>query len=139
MFTPHDGHGPANSNPHHVLLVDDDSGMLETLADIFRYKGLGLTISTDGRQALEAACSTHVGCVIMDIRMPNMDGICALKRIKECRPDLPVIMMTAYAEKEKIREAMACGAHAVLPKPLDIENMLATITELFATMETKGP
>ncbi len=81
-----------------VLVVDDDRRIVKTTCDILRVKGYEAVPAHSGSEALELVRSCDPDCVLMDIKMPGMDGVETVKRIKSLFPDLPVILMSAYAE-----------------------------------------
>jgi CheY-like chemotaxis protein len=106
-----------------VLIVDDDEGMLETLADILAARDHEVATARSGEEALALLRDRHVDLVLMDIRMPGLDGLQALRRMRAQQPDLPVIMMTAFTRHDSVEEARGLGV-TVLPKPLDLELVL---------------
>lgn len=112
-----------------ILIVDDDAGMARTTALVLGRKGYTVTTAQDGPEAIERSREQSFDMILMDIKMPLMDGVEAYRRIKEIRPDAVVMMMTAYAVEDLVREALEEGAYGIIHKPLDIEEVLATIEE----------
>jgi len=110
-----------------LLLVDDEQGMRDTLADILEELGFQIDQAANGQEAIDRARSHDYGLVLMDIRMPILNGVQALTQIKVLHPDLPVIMMTAYTDAAEVEEARRQGAETVLYKPLDIPGLLDLI------------
>jgi len=104
-----------------ILLADDDPDALLVLRDRLESFGYQVTTVTNGREAVEKVKRKEYAGVIMDIKMPEMDGIEALRRIKQSRPMMPVIMITSV--KEKCPFALAEGAEACLSKPVDPERL----------------
>ncbi len=92
-----------------VLIVDDDHGILETMADILGEMNFKVTTASNGYQAIELMKSGSFDAVVMDVRMPGIDGIETLKRIKGTRPDARVILMTAYASEDTVLVARKEG------------------------------
>ena len=117
-----------------ILIVDDDAGMCETLSDIMEDKGFRASVALDGYEAVEKAREADFDIILMDIRMPGMNGVEAFKRIKGIQPGTAVVMMTAYAVEDLIREALREGAYGVLYKPFDMERMIGLID----AMKEKG-
>lgn len=115
-----------------VLVVDDDSGMAATLADILAATGYEVETASSGIVALEKVRLHPPDCVLMDIRMPELDGVETFRRLKMLAPESFVIFMTAYSESKLVAEARAEGAVEVLPKPLDLEHLLRLIPETAA-------
>lgn len=112
-----------------ILVVDDEPGMRETLSDIFLELGYLVRTASDGQSAVHAVKTRDYDLVLMDVRMPGMSGQEALLRIKETRPMLPVILMTAHESTELSAEAVTL-ADAVASKPLNIGRLL----DLFASL-----
>ena len=110
-----------------ILIVDDDAGMCETLSDIMEDKGYRAFIALDGHEAIEKVKEMSFDVILMDIRMPGMNGVETFKRIKNIHPEIAVVMMTAYALEDLIREALHEGAYGVLYKPFDMERMIGLI------------
>jgi len=116
------------SDPQRLLLVvDDEQGMRDTLADILEESGFLIDQAANGLEAVEKVKTQEYGLVLMDIRMPVMDGVSALGQMKQLRPELPVIMMTAYTQAAEVAEARRQGAETVVYKPLDIPGLLDLI------------
>ena len=90
------------SDPRHVLVVDDDRDACETFQDILELEGYQVTVAHSGHQALELARHCDFGVVLMDIKMPVMDGVETYRKLRELCPDLPVIMISAYAMQDRI-------------------------------------
>jgi len=110
-----------------ILIVDDDMGMCETLSDIMEGKGYHTVIALDGYEAVEKAKESAFDVILMDIKMPGMNGVETFRQIKKIHPETAVVMMTAYAVEDLIREALREGAYGVLYKPFDIERMIGLI------------
>jgi two-component system response regulator HydG len=113
-----------------VLVVDDDCRMVRTICDILNINGFETVMANTGEEAVEKALSAEPDCILMDIKMPGMDGLTALKMIRESGADLPIILMSAYATEEQVREAVRRGAQTVLGKPIDIRGVLSFLTLL---------
>ena len=110
-----------------ILVVDDNEDLCEMLKDILEMEDFEVAIALDGPQALEQATEQDFDVVLMDIKMPKMDGVETFRKMKEIKPDTPVIMITAYAVEQLIREAMKLGAYAALKKPFNFDELLKTI------------
>lgn len=113
-----------------VLVVDDDRRMVKTICDILKVKGYEVDEAYTGEDALEKVKSGRADCVLMDIKMPGINGVEALKMIKGMSPHLPVVLMSAYTTEELEDEAKQHGAYAVLTKPLDISSILSFLSLL---------
>ncbi len=110
-----------------ILIVDDDAGMGETLTDIMEDKGYHAVMALGGYVAIEKVKEMNFDVILMDIRMPGMNGVETFKQIKSIQPDTAVVMMTAYAVEDLVTEALREGAYGVLYKPFDMERMIGLI------------
>ena len=113
-----------------ILVVDDNKEFCQNVVDILELKGYEALAAYDGYQALEMVKQDGFDLVLMDIRMPVMDGVSTFKKIKEVAPNTPVIMITAYAVEDLIREALKEGAFASLKKPLDFDELFELIEQV---------
>ena len=113
-----------------VLVVDDDRRMVRTICDILKVKGYEAAEAYTGEEAVEKVISWHPDCVLMDIKMPGINGVEALKIIKGVSPDLPVVMMSAYTTEEQVEEAKQHGAETVMTKPVDLQMVFSYLALL---------
>ena len=113
-----------------ILVVDDEPGMLETLNDILVAAGYEVTVAGNGTRALELLRGGGFDAVLMDIRMPDMDGVQVF--VESGAPPPPVILMTAYAMEERLRTARDAQVHAVLHKPFAAPHLLDVVAEAIA-------
>jgi DNA-binding NtrC family response regulator len=113
-----------------VLVVDDDRRMVRTVCDILKAKGFQALPALTGEDAVEIVREEKPDCVLMDVRMPGIDGVETLRIMKELAPDLPVVLMSAYATPEQAEEAKKQGVHALLTKPVDIQLLLSFLSLL---------
>lgn len=104
-----------------VLIVDDDAGVLETTADILEIHGCRVAVASSGAAALEQARREEFDLALVDIVMPQMNGVELCRQLKRLCPRTMVIMMTAYSVEELVSQALEEGAYRVLYKPLDLE------------------
>lgn len=104
-----------------VLVVEDDSALNEALSDTLKCAGYNVESVMDGREAIRFLDDKTVDLVISDIHMPNMEGTSLLTKIKSDKPDLPVMLMTAYGTIEQAVETMRDGAVDYLVKPFEAE------------------
>ncbi|SHK80903.1 two-component system, NtrC family, response regulator HydG [Desulfatibacillum alkenivorans DSM 16219] len=110
-----------------ILVVDDDEGHRKTLYTVIKSWGYNVKTAEDGSIAVDMVREGPYDVILMDVRMAEMDGIQALKLIKEYNPSIPVLIMTAYSSVESAIEAMKTGAYDYLTKPLDFEDLRLTI------------
>lgn len=117
--------GPGNEGC--VLIVDDESFFREAIDEILSEAGFRARSAEDGQSALEEVKARDLGAVVLDVRLPDIDGIQVLARIREVRPDLPVIMLSASTDQEIVLEALRLGAHDYLAKPLHDEELVLAV------------
>ena len=104
-----------------VLLVDDEKEFLEIMSERMTARGMEVTTVESAGQALTILGKKTFDAIVMDFQMPGMDGMEALKAIKNLKPELQIILLTGYATVEKTVEAMKVGATDFLEKPADLE------------------
>ncbi len=110
-----------------ILVVDDQSSVRELLKAVLERDGHTVEVAADGARGVAALEAGFHDLVVMDIRMPELDGVAALERMKSVSPDTGVIMMTAYASVETAVRAMKLGAFDYVTKPIDIDEVRAVI------------
>ena len=110
-----------------VLIVDDDVNFCDTLAKVLTKRGYETISSNSGSAALVNVKENQVDIVLMDIKMPVMNGVETYKRLKKIKPAAKVILMTAFSMEDMIKDAMKEGVYAVVHKPLDIEAIIKMI------------
>jgi DNA-binding NtrC family response regulator len=107
-----------------ALVVDDDQIMVKTLADVLRLKGWDVTTAYSGEAAVQLAWKEAFDVVLMDVKMPGMDGVDAFKAMKDAKPNVRVILMTAYAAQDRLEEAQREGVLRVMAKPVDVASLM---------------
>ena len=110
-----------------VLIVDDEANYRNTLSKILTVKGYETTLAEGGFQALDIMNDREFDVVLMDIKMPAMNGVETYKKMKAIRPETVVIMMTAFSVENLIEDAIKEGAYAVVRKPFDIDMIINMI------------
>jgi len=112
-----------------VLLVDDEKDFLDIMSERMEARGMTVKTADSADQALKILEKESFDAIVMDFKMPGMDGIQALKNIKTRKPELQIILLTGYATVEKTVEAMKIGATDLLEKPADLEALAAKIKQ----------
>ncbi len=112
-----------------VLLVDDETDFLEIMSDRMKTRGLEVSTSTSAKDALKLTQDENYDAVVLDLMMPEMDGIEALAALKEKHPELQVILLTGHGSVEKGVEAMKLGAMDFLEKPIDMTALTEKIKQ----------
>jgi DNA-binding NtrC family response regulator len=118
-----------------ILIVDDEELMVKTLGDIVRLHGWEADAAYSGESAVEAVRSRNYAVVLMDVRMTGINGVEAFKLMKQVRPGIRVILMTAYTATEILAEAEREGALRILSKPVALAGLIDTLKE--ATTESR--
>lgn len=114
-----------------VLVVDDEADFLETIVKRLKKRKVDVTGVSSGIEALEILEVQHFDVVILDVRMPGMDGIETLKELKKRRPLMEVIMLTGHASVESGMQGMQLGAFDFVIKPADIDDLLDRVRQAF--------
>jgi len=110
-----------------ILVVDDDNVTCRLLAEVLSQDGATVVGETDARRALERADETPIELAILDVQMPQMDGLALLRGLRSRLPDLPVIIMTAFGSVDTAVTAIASGAVDYVSKPMNVEEIRATV------------
>ncbi len=118
-----------------ILVVDDEAPMRESLNDWLKEDGYAVGLAANGQQGIEMAQKDEWEVILLDLKMPGMDGLETLKGIKEVSPDSEVIMMTAYATIDTAVQAMREGAFDYLVKPFDPDEIELQIKKIISHQE----
>lgn len=110
-----------------ILIVEDDAALREALVDTLELSGYRTLAASHADEALHRLEQHPVGLVLSDVQMPGMDGHTLLRTLKSQRPDLPIVLMTAYGQIIRAVEAMRDGAADYLPKPFESDHLLAVV------------
>lgn len=114
-----------------MMLVDDEERFLTTTRKVLSKKGYDILIAASGSEALEKLGTQHIHVVILDVKMPGMDGIATLKEIKRSFPLVEVIMLTGHGTVENAVEGLKSGATDYLTKPTDVNDLIQKAEEAF--------
>jgi DNA-binding NtrC family response regulator len=120
-----------------ILLVDDEERFRTTLGKMLRAQGLEVTTLGSGREALEELSHRAYDVMVLDVRMPEMDGIAALTEIKKIAPATEVIILTGHASMDAAVEIMQLGGYDYLLKPCPVEDLLAKIESAYERKITR--
>ncbi|MDI6796414.1 MAG: response regulator [Desulfatibacillaceae bacterium] len=113
--------------PSKILLVDDEREFVQTLSERLLMREMGSAIAYDGESALEVAREDEPDVMILDLKMPGIDGMEVLRRVKATQPQIEVIILTGHGSEADKETCMKLGAFAYLQKPVDVEELSATI------------
>lgn len=117
-----------------ILIVDDEPAVRELLKDALEPYGLRISLAEDGITALALAAREQPEMAFIDIRMPGMNGVQLLARLKQVVPELRAVMITGFTTDDAINQALRSGAYACLMKPFSLREIveMVEITELAA-------
>jgi two-component system nitrogen regulation response regulator NtrX len=106
-----------------ILIVDDEESVRKSLADVMRDEGYEVVTAASGREGIDVLAEAQPSIVLLDIAMPDMDGIETLRRFRELRPDLPVIMVTGHGTIETAVKTTKMGAYDFIQKPPELQHL----------------
>jgi two-component system, OmpR family, response regulator CpxR len=124
--------------PSKVLLVDDEREFVQTLSDRLQMRDLGSAVVYDGEQALSAIAEEEPEVMVLDLKMPGIDGVEVLRRVKTEHPNIEVIVLTGHGSPEVEKLCMELGACAYLEKPVDVEALAATMKDAYRKARQKS-
>ncbi len=123
--------------PSKVLLVDDEPEFVETLSERLQMRDVGSAVAYNGEEALSVVENDEPEVMILDLKMPGIDGIEVLRRVKDKHPEVEVIILTGHGSKEDEKTCMDLGAFAYLRKPVDIELLTKTMDEAYEKLRAR--
>jgi DNA-binding NtrC family response regulator len=121
-----------------ILLVDDEERFRITLAKLLRVKGLDVTTLGSGLEALEELGKQNYDVILLDVRMPGMNGIETLAQIKKLNPDIEVIILSGHASVDVAVDIMKLGGYDYLLKPCSVEELTDKIEGAFERKQARG-
>ncbi len=110
-----------------LLLVDDEVDFLEPIAARLTRRQIACITAQSGEEALKALNKENFNCAVVDVKMPGMDGLELLRRMRQDYPNVPVILLTGHASVELGVQGMELGAFEYLMKPVDLDELLDTV------------
>ncbi len=114
-----------------VLLVDDEEGFVTTLAERMEMRDVGSQVALDGQSALQMIKDEVPDVMVLDLRMPGIDGLEVLRRVKSMYPQVQVVILTGHGSVKDEMEARSLGAFEYLNKPVDIDHLLGIIRKAY--------
>lgn len=112
-----------------ILIVDDNRGIRMLLEEVFSKDGYLVHLAANGAEAISIAENKDIHCVLLDMKLPDMNGIEILKTIVQFKKNLPFIMMSAYAEQDLIEKAKNNGAIHFITKPFNIHELKELVSK----------
>jgi len=124
------------NTPSKVLLVDDEREFVQTLSERLQLRDMGSAVAYDGKSALELVNEDEPEVMILDLKMPGIDGFEVLKKVKKTRPEIEVIILTGHGSNADRKVCMELGAFAYLQKPVDIDVLSETLKKANAKVRS---
>ena len=116
-----------------TVLVADDNDVAQRLCKrVLEKAGYTVLIAADGLQAVDVALSKHPSMILMDVAMPGIDGLEAMRRIKEQMPGMPIVIASAHSMASDRERFLAAGADNVLSKPFRLADLVAIVAQMAA-------
>jgi len=122
-----------------MVIVDDEQEVLDELSEVFSEYGYEIETARGGEEALRKVKEKRPHVMLLDIRMPGMDGIEVLRRVRELDPSLGIIMVTAVMEENLAKEAMTLGAFDYITKPIDLDYLRTSVVIKIINMLGSDP
>ena len=120
-----------------ILIVDDEERFRLTLAKLLKLRDLDVTTLGSGPQALEALKQEQYDVIVLDVRMPGMDGIETLAEIKKLNPNIEVIILTGHASVDAAVDIMKLGGYDYLLKPCSVEELIDKVEAAFERKQAR--
>ena len=118
-----------------ILLVDDEKEFVESLSERLELRNLEADIAYDGEQALDALKKGKHDVMVLDLRMPGIDGIEVLRQAKKRNPDVQVVVLTGHGTEKDEERARKLGASAYMKKPVDIDHLVGTLNKVWSRLK----
>jgi DNA-binding NtrC family response regulator len=114
-----------------VLMVDDEEDFVKTLSERMQMRELESDVAFSGEQALQRVAEDIPDVMVLDLKMPGIDGLEVLRKVKKLYPSIPVVILTGHGSEKDEREARRLGAFDYLQKPVDIEKLIGTLRKAY--------
>ena len=120
-----------------ILIVDDETVLASAIGDYFGRQGYAVSVKFSGEEALQLIAHEVADVVVLDYRLPRIDGLEVLRKLKENGRELEVIMLTAHGTAEGAAAAMQLGAFEYLNKPIDLDELGLVVTRAFESLRQR--
>tara|TARA_R110002051_G_scaffold1652_2_gene9390 strand:- start:177 stop:803 length:627 start_codon:yes stop_codon:yes gene_type:complete len=121
-----------------IHLVDDDEAVRHSASFMLRHAGFSVKTYSDGVAFLESAQQAALGCILLDVQMPHMDGLEVQQRLNDLGISLPVIVLTGHGDVEVAVKAMKAGAVDFVEKPYEKQTLVSALTRAFERLEARS-
>ena len=125
--------------PSKILLVDDEKDFVLTLSERLEMRDMAPVVAYDGEQALSILQEEEPEVIVLDLKMPGIDGMEVLRRVKKEHPAVEVIILTGHGNEKDRELCMQLGAFAYLEKPVDIETLSLSMTAAYEKIRSRKP
>lgn len=115
------------SKSNTILIIDDEETVRDSLKILLDYQGYQADIASDGRQGLDMLSKKEYFLLVLDIKMPDIDGFEILAKAQEAYPDMKIIIITGFGTLDVARQALALGADHYFDKPIDIQRFIQKV------------
>ncbi len=132
-----DEHYSRNAAPH-ILVIDDETAGCKLVTRLLEPEGYRVSSALGGRQALESMSKAIFDLILLDLMMPEMNGVETLKEIRKIDEKIPVIIITGFPDSELLYEAMSISPVLMIPKPLDKKQLFSAISMLLPEKEQRA-
>ncbi|MBN2145559.1 MAG: response regulator [Candidatus Aureabacteria bacterium] len=113
-----------------ILIVDDEESIRRLLSQFLIEMGNECDTAINGQMGFIKVVESHYDFILMDIRMPNMNGIECIKAIRQVDPDIPILIITAFSSEEEVKTGLENGANGIIRKPFDFKELIRLMTEI---------
>ncbi len=114
-----------------VLMVDDEEDFVTTLSERMKMRDVDSDVALDGEQALQRVEDDIPDVMVLDLKMPGIDGLEVLRRVRKAYPQIPVVILTGHGSEKDEAEARRLGAFDYLQKPVDIEKLVKILRKAY--------
>lgn len=121
-----------------ILLVDDEEDLVRTLSERMNMRNFGTDIALNGEAALKLVENEVPDVMVLDLKMPGIDGMEVLRRVKKYYPEIQVIILTGHGSEKDEKEALELGAYCYLTKPVNIDKLVMHIKHAHAAKDGKA-
>ena len=122
----------------HVLLVDDEQEFITALSERLQIRGIDARLAFDGEQALRLVQDQQPDIMVLDLKMPGIDGMEVLRRVVRSYPRIRVVMLTGHGSEKDREEAVRIGAYAYLQKPVQLDQLMEVIKRAGSEIKKRG-
>lgn len=122
--------------PSRILLVDDEKEFVQTLSERLQMRDMGTAVVYDGTSALDLVHNDTPEVMIIDLKMPGIDGMEILKRVKEMNSRIEIIVLTGHGSEQDKKKCMGLGAFTYMQKPVDINLLSLSLKKAYEKIKT---